>query len=370
MNKRKTILHIITTLTTGGTENTLLKYIDNSPEELSHHVLCLSGKGHIAEKLIQNGTTVTFLELEYKINLFKSLYQIPKLYYSLKPKFINAWMYHAYVLSVFLYFLPFNHASLIWNIRNTNTSFKLNPRITTFCAHLSAHFSFLCDHIIYNSKCSQSAHKQLGYKTKSVKVIPNGVDCDLYRMQDPLNLWKRRNPNEIVIGYISRYNTQKDPDTFLKTVYEFTKKNKNAVFLCFGLGFNEENSLWLQKINDLKINDYVFSFGSDHNLSQWFAEFDFTTLSSESESFPNVVIESMACGKPVVATNVGDIAIIIEDCGIVVNSKSAIELAAGWESMVQQLKLDPAKLSDNCRKRVKEQYELSAINTKYWQCFN
>ena len=58
--------------------------------------------------------------------------------------------------------------------------------------------------------------------------------------------------------------------------------------------------------------------GERPDLETLYPAFDIATLSSAfGEAFPNVVGEAMACAVPCVATDIGDIAAVIGDCGVV-----------------------------------------------------
>jgi teichuronic acid biosynthesis glycosyltransferase TuaC len=63
---------------------------------------------------------------------------------------------------------------------------------------------------------------------------------------------------------------------------------------------------------------------SHAQVAQWIAASDLLTLPSWSEGYPNVVVEALACGRPVVATDVGGIPEIVDDsCGMLVPIKDA-----------------------------------------------
>jgi glycosyltransferase involved in cell wall biosynthesis len=72
---------------------------------------------------------------------------------------------------------------------------------------------------------------------------------------------------------------------------------------------------------DLGLTGQVEFVGYNDNIPELIANAIFLVHTSESEGCPNVVMEAMACGRPVVATNVGDVPYLVEDgkTGFVVN---------------------------------------------------
>jgi glycosyltransferase involved in cell wall biosynthesis len=65
-------------------------------------------------------------------------------------------------------------------------------------------------------------------------------------------------------------------------------------------------------------------------VARWMAAADLVTLPSYSEGHPNVLVEALACGRPVVATPVGGIPEVVDaDCGVLVPARDAAALAAG-----------------------------------------
>lgn len=65
-------------------------------------------------------------------------------------------------------------------------------------------------------------------------------------------------------------------------------------------------------------------------VARWMAAADLVTLPSYSEGHPNVLVEALACGRPVVATPVGGIPEVVDaDCGVLVPARDAAALADG-----------------------------------------
>lgn len=66
------------------------------------------------------------------------------------------------------------------------------------------------------------------------------------------------------------------------------------------------------------------------DVARWMAASDLVTLPSYSEGHPNVLVEALACGRPVVATPVGGIPEVVDaDCGLLVPARDPAALAAG-----------------------------------------
>ena len=74
-----------------------------------------------------------------------------------------------------------------------------------------------------------------------------------------------------------------------------------------------------------------------HEVARWMAASDLVTLPSYSEGHPNVLVEALACGRPVVATPVGGIPEVVDaDCGLLVRraiSRMARACATRWTAV-------------------------------------
>jgi glycosyltransferase involved in cell wall biosynthesis len=136
--------------------------------------------------------------------------------------------------------------------------------------------------------------------------------------------------NSIVAVTVRRLVYKNGIDTLIEGANTAVRKNPKIIFLVVGKG-PDLNSVQI-KIRQLGIenNFRLTGFVSDEDLPFYYNAADFFVLPSKSgEGLPLVALEAMACGLPVIATNVGGISeILMEDYGKLVPSNQP-ELLAG-----------------------------------------
>jgi teichuronic acid biosynthesis glycosyltransferase TuaC len=100
--------------------------------------------------------------------------------------------------------------------------------------------------------------------------------------------------------------------------------------VCLGEGPIEEELICRSSQSDLRGRVAMAGSVSPQDVSRWLAASNLLCLPSHSEGCPNVVIEALSCGRPVVASNVGGIPELLNPrCGILVPPHDARQLAAG-----------------------------------------
>ena len=116
-----------------------------------------------------------------------------------------------------------------------------------------------------------------------------------------------------------------------------------------------------KKVVDENIRDVVF-MGSRNDVENIIPSCDVLILPSFSESFGLVLIEALACGKPVIGSNVGGITeIITEDVGLFVNPNKVSSIARAIDNIMGDDYLRE-RLSSNARDRA---LNFSKVNVPY-----
>ena len=108
-----------------------------------------------------------------------------------------------------------------------------------------------------------------------------------------------------------------------------------------------------KKVEDENIPDVIFT-GSRTDVENIIPNCDFLVLPSFSESFGLVLIEALACGKPVIGSDVGGISEIInDDVGLLVNPNDVSSISNSIDKLVDDEDLR-VSLSRNARNRAKD----------------
>ena len=151
-------------------------------------------------------------------------------------------------------------------------------------------------------------HDRFMIKKEKIFVSPSGgIDTKLFKPKDIKK-------DIFTIGYVSRIDKGKGWDTLLNAVNLLN--TKGLVFRVLIIGSGAEEKLLLQKIEELKLENTVEYVGAKpHNeLVSYFNQmniFAFTTRLAESLGL--VGLEAMACGVPVIGSNIGGLPGYIED---------------------------------------------------------
>ncbi len=151
---------------------------------------------------------------------------------------------------------------------------------------------------------------------QKMSVVPCGVNMDLFRPVDKADARKRLgfNAKEKIILYVGRFAALKGIDRLLKAMTHLNDLQDLKLVIIGGDGAGAPEYIEFQKLSsELDINDKIFFAGrlDQEELPQYYSAADLLALPSYHESFGLVALEALACGTPVVATDVGAVDSII-----------------------------------------------------------
>jgi len=181
----------------------------------------------------------------------------------------------------------------------------------------------LFDVMVANSMSGKRFNiRTLGLSDSQIEVVHNGVDVDRFRPDRATGLAFREKlgvgPETPLIGMVGSYKRQKAQDCFLRMAARIRVDVPSAHFVLVGEPLRddfEETSRFQAEVQELaktlKLSECVRFLGNQQDMKAVYNACNATALLSIREGTPNVVLESMACGVPVIATDVADNALII-----------------------------------------------------------
>ncbi len=373
------IIHIINSLKNGGAEGNLYRLCKFHKHKYKNNIeiiiITLINNGYYEVELKKLGVKIYSLNLSKKINFLEILKKIIKLRYLVtkkNPDIVQSWMYHSNFISTFL---PKKfYEKLFWNIRHAELNTQISKKITIFLSIICGLISKIVPKkIIYCSEKSINFHEKFHFYSKNkTSLIYNGYNDETYFPITKLGLKFRKkneiNTSDIIIGFAGRYAKQKNIYSMLQAFSKISKV-KNNVHLCMvGRDMNYQNKELSNYINDLKINKKIFFLEKQKSLIEFYNGIDFLILASHSESFPNVVAESMLCSTPVLSSDAGCAKKIINNFGFVMKNNDYQSIYENLKKTIYFLKFKKNKwksLKKNSRLQIKKNFSISNMANAY-----
>ena len=368
--ERLCVVHVITTLNTGGAESMLAKLVRSmSPARFDNRVISLMDPGPVAEDILAAGVPVESLRMRRGIPNPVALLRLARLLRHWRPQIVQTWLYHSDLIST-LASVGRHPWATVWNIRCAEVDMATYRPSTSLVRRVLVALSRWPDAVIANSETGREAHETLGYAPKRWEVIPNGFDSDRFRpdatarreMRGELGI----DEDTVLICLPARWDPAKDHATFVEAAAGLAHIRRNVSFLLVGDGLEPAAPGIRRLLESHGIGSLVHLLGRRDDMPRIYAASDIVTLSSAfSEAFPNVLGEAMACAVPPVANDIGDCARIVGDTGIVVAPRSPGALVEAWERLMDEGRDARLELGRAARQRVQDLYSLKKIVHQY-----
>jgi len=362
------IIHIIIGLNTGGAEKMLLRLVKaHSNSNITHQIISLTDIGDVGEEMKDLGFDVKSLGLTGYKNILKVSFMLFTILRESRPDIVQTWMYHADLIGGVVAKIS-GVENIIWGIRSSDIT-QGGSRLTIFLRWVCSKLSyFIPKLIICAGDNSRITHESLGYKSSIMRSIPNGFDVKIFLNQNDSYHINRKLLNyaheDIVIGWVGRFNHIKGPDIFIKTANMLSEKFNNLKFLIIGNEMTKGNS----KISDLIENEHSNKFnflGQRQDMPELFSAMDIFCLSSRSEGFPNALGEAMLMKKACVATDAGDSRLLLDETGIIVKKNSIDSLFYGLNQMICLNEKKRLELGQKAHNRIVENYNLEKCINRF-----
>lgn len=199
-----------------------------------------------------------------------------------------------------------------------------------------------------------------------LQYIANGIDLDRFQPA-PANYRRQlSSAGELVIGTVGHLRPEKQQERLIEACARLAARYRLKLLI---VGDGSERNKLEATARACGLADRVLLLGRRQDVERLYWEFDVFALSSSTEQMPLSVLEAMACGLPVLSTDVGDIARMVspENRRAVVATMAAFEQEL--ETLLAQAELR-RRLGKANRTQCERQYSLERMAEQYWSLYH
>jgi glycosyltransferase involved in cell wall biosynthesis len=363
-SERTRLLKVVPTFMCGGTENqfmTLGRALD--PTRFDLEFACLRRWGGFVAEIDERRIPL----VEFDIATFRSfnaIAQQAKLARYITRRRID--IVHAYNFYGNVFAIPPARLAaapvIIASIRDRG------PYLTPMQIRVQRYACRLADCVLVNADAVKQWLIAQGYDASKIAIIPNGVDLERFdRRVEPDRLRRELGlPSGVpIVAVVSRLNRLKGIEHFLEAAAAVLGRFPDARFVVIGEtnpNEREYQQVLARLAQKLGIGDRVVFAGLRTDVPELLAGATVSVMPSLNEALPNVLLESMAAGVPVVATRVGGTPEVVEDGenGLLVPPADSIALAVAIERLLADPEL-AARLARAGRDSVTKRFSMEQM---------
>jgi glycosyltransferase involved in cell wall biosynthesis len=309
------ILHLVQSLGMGGAEVLLIQYIKSlGMRDYEHFVYCFGNDGPVREKIEALGVPVhmgkkrALIEqpIKFVVSILSLIIDLLAFIRNKRIQLIQSHLSHANKLAVLLGKLegvpvfPTIHNTMEFVDRRSKWDFRvyINKAVDWFIFPMA-------DQILAVSKeVKKVVHQRFRVKNSKIMVLKNGIVFD-NSFYDPIDLEKEFIifGNTLKIIAIGRLTYQKALEVLVRAAAELVNQGLHDFFVMI-VGEGEERIGLENLIRDLEVEDNVKLLGIRHDVIGLMKASDILVMPSRFEGLSIAMIEAMACGLPIIASDV------------------------------------------------------------------
>lgn len=353
------IVHVINDLSGGGAEKLVseLALLQSNSGHQVTVILLLAIKKNIYDNILkQNGVVVIYLNArKYS---FKIPFELRKIINEIQPDIIHSHLfpsqYYVVLATMWTNFKLITTQHSTSNARLKNKIFKYVERFL---------YSYYDRIIVISDGVKKVYLEYLPNSSSKIFKIENGIDLSMFHSYGLDKSYLNLDNNLFVITMVARFTQAKDHDTLIKSLL-YLPYNFHLVLVGIGERYNACNQL----VKELGLENRVSFLGFRTDIAKILSASDVVVLSSFWEGFGLSIVEGMASGKPVVATNVIGLKDIVEHYGCLFEVGNSKELS----KIILELYEDKSYyklISNSCKLRSKC-FDIVNTNTNYLDLYN
>lgn len=360
------VLHIISRLPIGGVENQLLTILKKYDEGKLHPLVCsLSDKGEIGKEIEDLGIEVIPLnKLKHRFDwtIVKEIYQLIK---KRDIKIVRTHQYHANLygrIAAWLARVP----CIVASVHNIYTRDRKLHRRT-----INKFLSRFTDKVVAVSEIvKKDILKYDGLAEDKITVIYNGIDIGKFTN---INASGIRSEYGIsadipVVGTVGRLTPQKGQRCLIEAIWKIKNKFPQIMLFIVGDGpIREELRVYAKTLG---IDNNIIFTGLRRDIPALLASMDIFIFPSLWEGLPNALIEAMAAGKPIIATDIPPVREVLSsgEIGILVPPNNSDAIADSIEFLLHDETL-AENLRTAARDRAFSSFNIDTTVNQYTDLF-
>jgi L-malate glycosyltransferase len=328
------IVFVIGSLGRGGSERQIVNLVRAvHPDHADALVVCLQEEGALASEVRAVGARVMALGFNgVRASALPALLRLLRVLRREKPDVVYAFLFWGYSLA-----LPVTAIAAPRAIRiAARRSFpEFDTPAHPFLVPLRSLADRVSDAVVVNSEPVRTAWSAATPAlARKIRVIPNGVAVAAPRQARGEARVNQR-PTVICVANLIAYKGHR---TLLDAAEDVSQSTRDWSLLLVGEG--PERHPIEEEIRRKGLTDVITLLGRRDDVGSLLDQADIAVLPSYTEGLPNAVLEAMAHGVPVVATDVGGTSsLLATGAGVVVPPRDASALASALEAMVRDPEL-------------------------------